>query len=225
MRILICDDHVVFAETLAHLLAARGLDVVAVTYRPEQVAAVLRRQRVDIAVLDLMYGSQSVLGSIVELRRIAPHTRFVVLCAQIDDALIAAARAGRVHGIGEKRESTESIVDILFRVHGGGTALPAIVTDGPVLREADHHTPADHTRWLGAFLTAREREVLGALVRGEDTTRLARHLGIAQATARCHIQAVLSKMGAHSRLEAATTAVRYGMVDPVDGRWLVPADG
>jgi len=47
-------------------------------------------------------------------------------------------------------------------------------------------------------------------------------LGITANTARCHIQAVLMKLGAHSRLEAATTAVRYGMVDPQTGKWLLP---
>jgi two-component system nitrate/nitrite response regulator NarL len=58
-------------------------------------------------------------------------------------------------------------------------------------------------------------------VRGQDTARLARSLGVAETTARCHVQAVLMKLGAHSRLEAATTAVRYGMVNPADGRWLL----
>jgi two-component system, NarL family, nitrate/nitrite response regulator NarL len=62
--------------------------------------------------------------------------------------------------------------------------------------------------------------VLGALVRGDDTSKLARSLGIASATARCHVQNVLTKLGAHSRIEAATNAVRHGMVSPNTGRWL-----
>ena len=227
MRILICDDHAVFAESLAHLLTTRGMQVVAVTYRPDQAAAALRRDPVDVAVLDLMFGSESVLSRIVDMRRIAPQTRFVVLCARIDEALLAAARAGRLHGIGEKSQPVESIMEVLHRVHGGGTALPVLTggrqTSDPAGTEPGR-TAAEHTQWLAEFLTPREREVLGGLVRGEDTMKLARRLGIAQATARCHIQAVLTKLGAHSRLEAATTAVRHGMVNPVDGGWLTPAD-
>jgi two-component system nitrate/nitrite response regulator NarL len=75
---------------------------------------------------------------------------------------------------------------------------------------------------LAAFLTPREREVLSALVCGDDTKKVARSLGIAAATARCHIQSLLTKMGAHSRLEAATTAVRSGMINPETGQWLTP---
>jgi two-component system nitrate/nitrite response regulator NarL len=51
---------------------------------------------------------------------------------------------------------------------------------------------------------------------------VARSLGIASTTARCHIQSLLTKMGAHSRLEVATVAVRSGMVSPASGEWLIP---
>ena len=66
--------------------------------------------------------------------------------------------------------------------------------------------------------------MLSALVRGDDTNTLARSLGIAAATARCHIQNVLTKLGAHSRLEAATRAVRNGMVSPETGAWLAATE-
>ena len=46
------------------------------------------------------------------------------------------------------------------------------------------------------FLTARERQVLAALVRGADTRQMARSLGISTTTTRCHVQSVLTKMGA-----------------------------
>jgi two-component system nitrate/nitrite response regulator NarL len=62
------------------------------------------------------------------------------------------------------------------------------------------------------------------LVRGEDTAKLARRLGISRTTVRCHVQSVLTKMGAHSRLEVATTAVRTGVVSPRTGEWLGSAD-
>ncbi len=65
--------------------------------------------------------------------------------------------------------------------------------------------------------------MLRGLVRGDDTNKLARSMGIASATARCHIQNVLTKLGVHSRLEAATSAVRYGLVSPETGDWLPEA--
>jgi DNA-binding NarL/FixJ family response regulator len=63
------------------------------------------------------------------------------------------------------------------------------------------------------FLTEREWEALGRLVRGQSTAAIAGAMGVAVSTARTHIDAVLSKLGAHSRLEAVAYAVREGLVD------------
>ncbi len=223
MRVLICDDHVIFAESVSHLLKARDIDVVGVTYHPREALAVLRRTPVDICLLDLMFGNESVLEWIGDLRGAARGARFVVLCASPDPALLAAGRTGRVHGIGDKRQSIDEVVDLLTRVHAGGTVQPAADPSAGTVAVPEHGRPANRAaedaQWLAAFLTPREREVLSGLVRGEDTLKLASTLGIAQTTARCHIQAVLTKLGAHSRLEAATTAVRSGMIDPQNGRW------
>ena len=73
------------------------------------------------------------------------------------------------------------------------------------------------------FLTQREREALARLVRGESTTSMARSMGVRVSTARSHVDAVLTKLGTHSRLEAVAYAVREGLVDvdwPTDfGDW------
>jgi two-component system, NarL family, nitrate/nitrite response regulator NarL len=63
------------------------------------------------------------------------------------------------------------------------------------------------------FLTDREREALSRLVRGESTAGIARAMGVRVSTARTHIDAVLCKLGAHTRLEAVAYAVREGLVD------------
>jgi two-component system, NarL family, nitrate/nitrite response regulator NarL len=221
MRILICDDHVVFAESLACLLGALGPEVVAITFHPNQAIAVLRHEPVDVGVFDVAFGTETVLDRLAEIRAAAPATRLVLLGARLDAQIIAAGVAGGVHGIADKRLPAAEIMHILERVNDGELVLPV---DRPPVRptRAAPGAPADYPRRLAAFLTPRERQVLGALVCGRDTIRLARELGIAETTARCHIQSVLIKLGAHSRLEAATTAVRFGMIEPQTGRWLLP---
>jgi two-component system, NarL family, nitrate/nitrite response regulator NarL len=222
MRVLVCDDHVVFAESLAHLLAALHKHVVAVTFHPGQAVAVLRREQVDVCLLDVAFGSDSAMSWLAMLRSASPRTHIVLLTGHLDDTVLAAGRLAGVRALVDKRRPIAEIVATLDRVHAGESLVPdaAIARPaGPVRRSA----PGSAQR-LAEFLTPREREVLSALVRGADTGKLARTLGIAQATARSHIQSVLTKMGAHSRLQAATAAVRYGMVHPETGEWLLPVD-
>jgi two-component system nitrate/nitrite response regulator NarL len=222
MRVLVCDDHVVFAESLAHLLGALGPEVVATTFNPDQAIGVLRQTQVDVGLFDVMFGAQTILDRLADIRGVAPATRLVLLGARLDSRTIAAAKAGGVRGVADKRSPIADIVRILQRVHQGELVLPDDIVAEPPARPAKG-SPAHTAQRLAAFLTPREREVLAALVCGRDTTRLAHQLGIAETTARCHIQSVLMKLGAHSRLEAATTAVRFGMVDPLTGQWVLAA--
>jgi two-component system nitrate/nitrite response regulator NarL len=222
MRILLCDHHVVFAESLAHLLAARGNEVVAVTLDADQTLEVLRREAVDVVLLDVVYGGESVVDRLPELRRVRPQARLVLLCDHVDGALVAAVRGTGVHGIIDKRQPVADLIDLLGQPYTGEAVIRA---NGHLVSStipAQRGRPEHDAHRLAAFLTPRERQVLSALVRGDDTGRLAHSLGIASATARCHIQSVLTKMGAHSRLEVATTAVRAGMVSPQTGEWLIP---
>ena len=218
MRILLCDRQVVFAESLAHLLTARGEQVVGVTHNLDAAAAALGEREADVFLLDVIFGTERRLDGLARLRRSIPRTNVVLLSGSIDDDLRARALAAGVDAIGDKRQPVAEIIDLLYRVHSG---------DRPRLtpRVENHfrcrRRYANDAHRLAAFLTPRERQVLSALVRGDDTTKVARSLGIATNTARCHIQSLLTKMGAHSRLEVATTAVRHGMVNPQTGDWLI----
>jgi two-component system nitrate/nitrite response regulator NarL len=218
MRLLICDHHVVFAESLAHLLAARGYSVAGVTHHPDQLMERLRRERIDVCLLDVIFGSDSVVDRLPAFRIASPATHLVLLTAGVDAGLLSAARAAGIRGVADKRQPVTEMLQVLDRVLAGESVIePEAAVTRP--QSSMVRRRGNDALRLARFLTAREREVLCGLVRGDDTNKLARSMGMASATARCHIQNVLTKLGAHSRLEAATSAVRYGMVSPETGEW------
>jgi DNA-binding CsgD family transcriptional regulator len=63
-------------------------------------------------------------------------------------------------------------------------------------------------------LTAREREVLGLLAQGLPTVAVAERLGISRVTVRNHVQRILGKLSAHTRLQALAAAYRLGLLEP-----------
>ena len=62
-------------------------------------------------------------------------------------------------------------------------------------------------------LSRREREILALMVEGMDNHAIARALVISPHTARTHAQNVLSKLGVHSRVEAAAVAAEFGLIE------------
>ena len=219
MRLLICDYHVVFAESLAHLLTARGYDIVGITHHPDELMGLLSRDPVDVCLLDVIFGGESIVDRLPTLRAASPGTQFVMLTAGVDPALLSVARGAGIRGVADKRQPVTEMLQVLDRVIAGESVIERETPAPPPPVNTLRRHANDALR-LGSFLTRREREVLCGLVRGDDTNKLARSMGIASATARCHIQNVLTKLGAHSRLEAAPSAVRYGLVSPETGDWL-----
>ena len=63
-------------------------------------------------------------------------------------------------------------------------------------------------------LTARQYETLALLADGLGTAEIARHLGVADETARNHIRGLIRELGVHSRLEAVVRAYRLGLLEP-----------
>ena len=68
-------------------------------------------------------------------------------------------------------------------------------------------------RGVGSTLTDRELEVLQLLAKGSQNQAVADQLFLSVNTVRKHVQSILSKLGAHSKLEAVAIAVREGVIE------------
>ena len=215
MKVVICDDHAVFADSLAMVLGESGHDVVGVVYSPQAAAHLLSLAAADICLIDLQFPAGSALDDLPELVRSAPATRFVVLSGSADSGMLDAALAAGVRGFAHKGQQADEIAALLARVHAGEVVVDPATGSRVPLR------PQSEAQRLAHYLTPREREVLTRLVRGESTASLARTMEITRSTARSHVQSVLTKLGVHSQREAVIAAARYGLVSVNTGEWLL----
>lgn len=168
---------------------------------------------VDIAVVDpgLPDGDGTVLIS--ELREASPGCASLVLTASLDRAYLARAVEAGAAGVIHKSVPLDEIIDAVTRVRAGETLLSAgqiIELMGLADRERERSAAS---RSLAERLTPREREILQALGEGLDDREIATRLGVADATERNYVSNLLTKLDAHSRLQALVTAIRHGLVE------------
>jgi two-component system nitrate/nitrite response regulator NarL len=215
MRIVICDGHRVFADALESLLRSAGHDVVGSALGLEEATEILRHERADACVVDLRPPRSVKRPDIERAMRYAPATVFVALSGSADAATLNHAAAAGVGGLALKGDAFGEFLRVVTEAvarqqDGAGAAKPVVWSKSAreVLRRGSGVAAGP-----SQFLTEREREALGRLVRGESTEAIARAMGVRISTARTHIDGVLSKLGAHSRLEAVAYAVREGLVD------------
>jgi DNA-binding NarL/FixJ family response regulator len=213
----ICDDHAVFADSLAVVLADAGYQVTGVSYGLTEAVRSLAAVSPppDICLVDLAFPEGSLLERLPELRSAAPRTRFVLLTGRLDQHTIEAGLDAGIRGFAHKGRQVRDIVALLERVNRG----EVVMDDGA--ERTSPLRPRNQAQRIAQFLTPREREVLTRLARGESTASLAKAMGVTRSTARSHVQSVLTKLGVHSQREAVIEAARSGLVSVETGEWLV----
>jgi len=212
--ILIVDDHVLFADVIHKTLEGDGMDVIATVATGAEALRVFHDKRPDLVLLDLTLPDQSglVLGQAIMER--SPDTVVVALTALDDPQLVKQAMRAGFRGYVSKDCRVSQLREAITQAMGG-----SVVVAVPSNRMASRSRVSrnDGSTLLADQLTQREREVLALLARGTTSAEMARRLGISPNTLRTHVQSVLTKLQVHSRLEAASFAIRNDLL--VDDDW------
>ena len=132
----------------------------------------------------------------------------MVLARAADPSAAWEARKLGVAGFLSKDANVAQIARALATVAAGGTVFEPGLTSRPLAR-----APRRDRRVYE--LTPREQEVLRRIVDGQGTGQMAREMNIATSTLRSYVKTLLTKLGTHSRLQAAALASREGLVAQV----------
>jgi two-component system, NarL family, nitrate/nitrite response regulator NarL len=211
VRLVLCDDNRIFCEALASMLQARGHPVLAIATTANDSIAAIATNRPDACLLDVRFPDGSGLDVARTIRNSVPETRIVVFSCVTDPAVVSEARKIGVAGFLRKDQKPATITDALEMISTGRVAF-----DPGSLRQPSWRTmpsPPSPTEDLLRKLTLRERQVLQRIVAGQSTEQMAREMNLATSTLRSHIGHVLSKLGAHSRVQAAAIARRSSAVE------------
>lgn len=211
VRILIVDDHTLFAEAVRATLQARGIQVVAVAANGAAALEAVASHRPDLVLMDLGLPDRSGLAVGAEIVEQWPGTKVVALTALDDTRAVKEAMRSGFHGYVMKDIPAAKFVDVVRATLGGQAVVPhRLAARAAGVRSTNERSVA----LMADQLTYRELDVLRLLAEGLPGEAIARKLGISRNTVRTHVQNVLTKLQVHSRLEAATFAVRHGIVDP-----------
>jgi len=202
IRILIIDDHRLFAEAIGASLGMHGIDVVGYALSGEEGVALAQRLTPDVVVVDLDLPEMTGFDVGMSIRASNPETRIVALTALDDRRLYLEASRLDFDGYVSRYVPIDAFIDALRAASDGNVVFAHLGVrsqnggeDGPPTEQ----------------LTNREREILILLTEGLDSRAICRRLNISSHTVRTHVHSIFTKLDVHSRLEAATLAVHHGL--------------
>ena len=229
IQLLVVDDHALFRRGLKALLAEDERFAT-----PDEAGDIgealrcLKRQQPDLILLDNHLPGVHGVEAIPGLKEAAPDTRILMLTVSENENDLAAALQAGADGYLLKTVESDDLCNSIIKVLAGesvvspqmmtklvsvfrertqgGSEAASFAAGSPVpAPDAPGRTgpPAAVAREL---LSAREREILALIGRGESNKLIARQLDIAETTVKIHVQHIFRKLGLSSRVQAAVYA-------------------
>lgn len=207
IRVAVVDDHPHVAIALRSLLdETPDIQLVAESRRGADVAALVRRTRPDVLLLDLFIEPEfDALAAVQGMRADFPDLKICLLSAYLEPSLVRDLLQAGVYGYILKDDDYVSRIDAIVRN----------LADGQVyLSPQAYEALAQATRAEGQEqpFSEREIEILRLAKRGLPNPQIAQALHISPGTVRNHLSAIYRKLGVHSRHEALQVAAERHLI-------------
>jgi response regulator RpfG family c-di-GMP phosphodiesterase/DNA-binding CsgD family transcriptional regulator len=208
IRVVLVGDRGTLTQGASGLLESRPtIKVVGAAATIAEARVVAIAYQPDVVLIDFELPDGDGADATSQINAILPRAKVVVITSRTDDEALVRCVAAGCSGFVTRQESVESLVDSIRAAHEGDIVTP-VSELVPLIRRL----PSTR-RGLGAALRPREIEVLNLVASGLPNKQIAQRLTLSLNTVRNHVQSVLYKLHAHSKLEAVATAVREGIID------------
>lgn len=213
IRILVVEDHLVVAEALAALLANQpGMEVVGVSHTIADSVELASTFQPDVVLMDFRLPDGTGDEAARAIRIESPASAVVFLTAEDTPAAWLAAVGAGACGYLLKSEPGEQVVASIRRAAEGEILIPQRVLAELLVQQRHLLAEERKSSRYRDSLTPRETEILRLMTQGLDNRDIADNLHLAVLTVRTHVQHVLEKLEAHSKLEAVVRAAQLGLL-------------
>jgi len=230
-RIVIADDHPLFRFALVALLReCPDFEVVGEAADGHEALKLCSRLNPDLVLMDVIMPGMGGIEAVRAIKQELPRTIVLMMTASVDPSHLAEAIKAGAAGYILKSACPEEIIGAVRAVLAGESPLNQEVAMRLLVEVMEGETPraggeslaaapsasktpsGDAPSCLLESLTAREKEVLGLVVRGQTNQQISRNLLISASTAKHHVQHIISKLRVSDRTQAAVVAVRAGVL-------------
>jgi two-component system nitrate/nitrite response regulator NarL len=205
MRILLADDHPLFADAL-RALVERSIPATTLTVVTDLDAAhraLAEGEPYDLAILDLHMPGANGFDGIERVRTHFPQTPIAVISGAATPAEVARALQLGAKGFLPKTLPSSVLAAALQVLAAGGTYVPT---------DYAGTAPQPVAATAASGLTPREAEVLALLAAGRANKEIGRALHLQEITVKLHVRNIFRKLGVRNRVEAANAAARLQLV-------------
>ncbi|MBM7771693.1 DNA-binding NarL/FixJ family response regulator [Actinokineospora baliensis] len=213
IKVLIADDEDLVRSGLRTILSSAGdIEVVAECDDGVHVADLARLHRPAVALLDIRMNTCDGIDALRALMALPePPAVSMLTTFDVDEYVREALRLG-ANGFLLKDTEPVHLIKAVRDLAAGGAVLDPKVAARVVTTVADGARAAEPAQRLLSMLSDRELEVVSLVGHGLSNAEIGQQLHLSEATVKGYVSAVLGKIGAVNRVQAALVAYRGGLI-------------
>lgn len=202
--VLVIDDHPLYGDALASALfnLFDGCQVKTATSLCDGLKLLGTSFRPDLVMLDLKLPDATGISGFLQVREKLPDVPILVISSLASGDVIAAVMAAGAAGFVPKDLPVQKLREALYQIRKGQQFLPS---DYKGVQEADSEKECDFqqaSRKIAA-LTPQQMRIMKLICAGMANKQIAYEMSLAEATVKAHITALLRRLGAQNRTQAA----------------------
>jgi two-component system, NarL family, response regulator len=202
IRILAVDDHPMFRQGIAGLVAAQSdMCLVAEAANGQEAIQQFRAHHPDVTLMDLQMPEINGLDATMAIRGEFPDARIIVLTTYMGDVQVLRALKAGARGYLLKQSLNKELTDAIRAVHAGRKVL-----SNEVSLQLAEHAGED-------LLTPAEIRVLRLIAEGHANKEIGAQLAISEETIKSQVRSILSKLNANDRTHAAMIGLKRGIIE------------
>lgn len=210
IRVILFEDNSSLRENLSLVLSnTGGIQFTGAFAHANEAVARIHNHRPDVVLMDIQMPGISGIDALYTLKKQFPDIKVLMQTVFEDDHRIFSALCGGASGYILKTPDTDQLVEAIFEVHQGGTALtPSIAKK--VWAMFQHQLVSRQPSFVP--LTEKEKEVLNGMVNGMSYKMIADACGITFNTTRWHLKNIYQKLHVNLAPEAVRVAIENRIV-------------
>ncbi len=208
IRVVICDDHVIFRQGLLKLLqSAEGIAIVGESGDGHEILSIIDKEKPDVAILDISIPGPTGFDIIKEIKSKGCQTKVIFLTMHNDPPTAKTAMQLNAEGYVLKDDAFEDLLYSVRAVASGGKFISPSMSDKilkiTITKETENR-----------ILTKRECEILRLIALGLTNKRIADKLYISVKTVETHRTRIHQKLNVHTTAELVRHAIKMGLIEP-----------
>ena len=201
IRIMAVDDHAIFRQGIAGLLAdEEDMRLIAEAVNGKEAIQQFRTHKPEVTLMDLDMPELNGLDALIAIRGEFPEAKIIVLTISNGDVQVLRALKAGACAYLLKNLLHKELLDTIRAVHAGKKSLSPEVS----FELAEHATDD--------VLTPGEIEVLKLIAAGNANKQIADQLSISEETVKGRVKNILSKLNANDRTHAAMIGLKRGII-------------